>query len=126
VSGLQLFIAGLVIMLALAFWNWQRSSEQRNALQQSGFSADQRLGGTPELALDTRLRQFALIRADGYERFAFDQLRSAEIGFDVRAEANFHYRIELQLSSGSRRVDYGSEWEAQRALERLNAIVKEP
>lgn len=123
-SGLQLFILGLVVMLALAFWNWQRSGEQRNALQQSGFNAELRLGGSPELVLDPELRQFALVGPEGYQRYAFNQLQGAEIAFDARAEANFNYRIELQLSSGMRRVDFASQWDAERALARFNAALK--
>ncbi|MBV1786909.1 hypothetical protein KQ940_02470 [Marinobacterium sp. D7] len=126
-SGPQIFIIGLVLMLVLAVWNWQRSSEQRSALQGSGFSVTERLGGSPELLVDIRGRALAVVRPGGYERFSFEEFRSAELGYDTLPQADSHFRIELVLSNNrQQQIKYGSEWEAKRALERLQAIMTAP
>lgn len=126
-SGPQIFIIGLVVMLVLAVWNWQRSSEQRSALQGSGFTVTERLGGNPELLIDIPGKALAVVRPDGFERFTFAEFRGAELGYDALPQADSHFRIELALSnSRQQQIKYGSEWEAKRALEKLLAIVTVP
>lgn len=124
-SGLHIFIVAVVVLLAVAFWNWQRSGEQKRALEQGGFTITESLGGSPELVIDSGREELALVSAGGYERFRFSEFQSVRIGFDERPETESNYRIELSFSRNRElRVGYGSEWEADSALKKLLDIVK--
>lgn len=126
-SRLQIAIVGILILAALGFWNYQRISDQKAVLLQSGFDISDRIGGSPELVLDTGRREIAIIGPDGSERFSFNELQHAEIGYDDHKDGSgYHYRIELSLTQQRHyKVHFGSEWEAQSALKRFLPLVKD-
>lgn len=123
-SGFNLFIVGVVVILALAFWNWRHTQENRQTLEQSGFNIDERFGGSPELVIDTRRQEFALISSQGYERYPLSGLVSAALNSDSRREDDVNFRIELHMQNKHvLEVHYPAEWDARRALERLQAYL---
>lgn len=124
-SGLQIVIVGIIIFAALGFWNYQRSQTQKTALEQSGFEISERIGGSPELVLDSARRELALVHPDRVERFSFNELEAAEIGFDQHEDhSQHHFRIELAFAQQrQRKVNFGSEAQAQQALERFQSVV---
>ena len=124
-SGLQLVIVGIIIFAALGFWNYQRTQGQKSALEQSGFEITERIGGTPELVIDSGRKEMALVHPDRIERFAFSELQGAKIGFDQHEDhSQHHFRIELTFSQQRlHQVRFGSEAEAQRALQRFQSLV---
>ncbi|SEG72590.1 hypothetical protein [Marinobacterium lutimaris] len=126
-SKLQIVLVGILIMAALGVWNFQRSNQQKAVLEQSGFAISERLGGSPELVLDSTRRELALIHPEGAERFSLNELQNAEIGYDDHEDrARYHYRIELSFTEQrKRRVNYATEWDAQTALERFQSLVKD-
>lgn len=126
-SRLQLVIIGILILAALGFWNYQRISNEKAVLLQSGFEISDRIGGSPELVLDSGRREIAIIGPDGAERFAFSEFQHAEIGYDEHEDrSRYHYRIELSFTQQRHsKVNFGSEWEAETALKRFLPLVKD-
>ncbi|WP_027859525.1 hypothetical protein [Marinobacterium jannaschii] len=123
-SGLHWFILAVVVMAALAYWNWQRSQDQLAQLQKQGFQISEDLKGQPRLLLDLAAKQVALVTPSQASRVAFADIVAAEYGYDSGTQTDSRFRIELSTSSGQQwQVLYENEAIARRQLERLNSLL---
>ncbi len=125
-SGFQIVIIGIVILAALGFWNYQRTSNQKSQLQQAGFEISERIGGSPELVLDTKRRELALVNPDSVDRYGFNDVVGATIEYDQHEhDSQYHFRIEFVFTQQRKgKVNFGSEAEARAALQRLEQLLK--
>lgn len=109
----------ILIMAGLGAYQWQKSRQQASQLQQSGFTLSQDLGGNPQLLLDNRQHELALVWPDRYQRIALADIRAAEVAFDRGVQINTRFRIELVTGAGLEKVFYENETLARVALDKL-------
>ncbi len=123
-SNMHWFILAVLVMAALAFWQWQRSQDQLALLQQSGFQISEDLGGQPRLLLDSGAGELALVAPDGYTRIAFSEVVTADYRYDSGTQVDGNFRIELGSRPGRvLAVQYESEWQAQERLQQLKKLL---
>jgi len=121
-SGLHWFILAVVVMAALAYWNWQRSQDQLAQLQKQGFQVSEDLKGQPRLLLDLAAKQLAVVSPSKASRIDFADITAAEYGYDSGTQTDSRFRIELSVSNGEQwEIVYENEAIARRQLERLNS-----
>jgi hypothetical protein len=114
----------VVVMVVLAFSNWQRSQRQIADLSQSGFQISDDLKGQPQLLLDRQARQFAVVRPDGREQHTLDEVARVELRFDPGVQQPENYRVVLHLKAGREiEIHYENEWLAQDQLKRLQPLL---
>ncbi|MDO6564439.1 hypothetical protein Q4488_13700 [Amphritea sp. 1_MG-2023] len=125
-GSLQWVLLALLIMIGLAYWNYQRIDDQRKALQTAGFQVSDDLKGSPPLLVSSSQRQIAVLQPSGYVRFDFDQLQQFEVRSNSGAESESHFRIALGLSGmtvAEIEVGYENEHRAAIALKQLRQLT---
>lgn len=125
-TNLQWFILAVIVIAALAYWNWQRTSGQIKRLQAEGFTISADLGGVPKLLVDQQSDSVAVITAREYRRYSFHQISGLNYAYDNDAEVEDNFRIEILLQGATKQqenITYNDEHRAEDQLKRLQALL---
>lgn len=125
-SNLQWFILAAIVIAALAYWNWQRTSGQIKRLQAEGFTISADLGGVPKLLVDQQSDSIAVVTASEYRRYSFNQIVSVDYAYDNGIQVEENFRIEIMLQSAAKQQEniiYNDEQRAEDQLKRLQALL---
>lgn len=125
-SNLQWFILAAIVIAALAYWNWQRTSGQIKRLQAEGFTISADLGGVPKLLVDQQSDSIAVVTASEYRRYSFNQIVSVNYAYDNGIQVEENFRIEIMLQSAAKQqenITYNDEQRAEDQLKRLQALL---
>lgn len=125
-SNLQWFILAAIVIAALAYWNWQRTSGQIKRLQAEGFTISADLGGVPKLLVDQQSDSIAVVTASEYRRYSFNQIVSVNYAYDNGIQVEENFRIEIMLQSAAKQQEniiYNDEQRAEDQLKRLQALL---
>lgn len=125
-SNLQWFILAAIVIAALAYWNWQRTSGQIKRLQAEGFTISADLGGVPKLLVDQQSDAIAVVTASEYRRYSFNQIVSVNYAYDNGIQVEENFRIEIMLQSAAKQQEniiYNDEQRAEDQLKRLQALL---
>ena len=125
-SNLQWFVLAAIIIAALAYWNWQRTSGQIKRLQAEGFTISADLGGVPKLLVDQQSDSIAVVTASEYRRYSFNQIVSVNYAYDNGIQVEENFRIEIMLQSAAKQQEniiYNDEQRAEDQLKSLQALL---
>ena len=125
-TNLQWFILAAIVIAALAYWNWQRTSGQIKRLQAEGFTISADLGGVPKLLVDQQSDAIAVVTASEYRRYSFNQIVSVHYAYDNGIQVEENFRIEIMLQSAAKQqenITYNDEQRAEDQLKRLQALL---
>lgn len=123
--GWQWFVLVLIVILALAVTNWQRTQTQVKALQQAGFSISEDLKGQPQLLVDSSAQEIALVDSKGFQRQPFSTVSSVELRFDNNSQVQENFRLQITLKSGAAfEIHYENEWLARDQLSRFKTLLQ--
>ncbi len=125
-TNLQWFILAAIVIAALAYWNWQRTSGQIKRLQAEGFTISADLGGVPKLLVDQQSDSIAVVTASEYRRYSFSQVVSVNYAFDYGNQVEENFRIEIMLQGAAKQqenITYNDERRTEDQLKRLQALL---
>ena len=125
-SNLQWFILAAIVIAALAYWNWQRTSGQIKRLQAEGFTISADLGGVPKLLVDQQSDAIAVVTASEYRRYSFNQIVSVNYAYDNGIQVEENFRIEIMLQGAAKQqenITFNDEQRAEDQLKRLQALL---
>lgn len=125
-TNLQWFVLAAIVIAALAYWNWQRTSGQIKRLQAEGFTISADLGGVPKLLVDQQSDSIAVVTASEYRRYSFNQIVSIDYAFDNGIQVEENFRIEIMLQGATKQqenITYNDEQRAEDQLKRLQALL---
>ncbi len=97
-----LFVAVVVIALALAFYFHQQAGYTLKRLESTGFTVDESFDSAPRLVIDRQAKKIAVIYAKKYEVFGFSDIES--VGYKVSpgdSDRN-RKRIAIRLKDSSK------------------------
>lgn len=127
-SSLHWFLIAVVVIAALGYWNWQRTQDQMQQLQASGFIISDDLGGVPRLLVDRQSQSIAVVAAQAYRRYPFTAIASTDYNVDSGPEVETDFRIEISLHQQARALEkiiYADEWRAQEQLKKLQHYLSQ-
>ncbi|MGB0205702.1 MAG: hypothetical protein ACPF9K_11715 [Neptuniibacter sp.] len=125
-TNLQWFILAAIVIAALAYWNWQRTSGQIKRLQAEGFTISADLGGVPKLLVDQQSDAIAVVTASEYRRYSFNQIVSVNYAYDNGIQVEENFRIEIMLLGAAKQqenITFNDEQRAEDQLKRLQALL---
>lgn len=124
-SNLHWFILAAIVIVAIAYWNHQRSQAQVAQLQATGFNISDDLKGNPGLLVSRTQRQIAVPKPSGYIRFGFDQVTDLKVVHESAPEHDYNHRLSISVTGESRPVNvgYADETKAEAALQQLQQLL---